>query len=64
MADTCLQYSLLDLSGPAHSTIARQSDVLPWVVMGVAVAGNYACVAGGGSGLVILRFALYHISLL
>lgn len=42
---------ILDVSDPAQPTVIGQTDVLPGVVQGVAVAKNYAYVADGNSGL-------------
>ncbi len=46
---------ILDVSDPALPTVVGQSDVLPDVVKGVAVAGNYAYVTDWSGGLHIIN---------
>ena len=48
---------ILNIADPAHPTMVGQTGVLPHVVEGVAVAGNYAYVAAGESGLRIINVA-------
>ena len=45
---------ILDVSNAAHPEVAGQTDVLPGIVGGVVVSGNYAYVADGHSGLRII----------
>jgi len=46
---------VLDISNPANPTLAGQTEVLPDIVWGVAVAGNYAYVADDEGGLRIIN---------
>ena len=46
---------VLDVSNPANPTVVGRTEVLPDIVRGVAVAGNYAYVADGSSGLRIIN---------
>jgi hypothetical protein len=46
---------ILDVSDPAHPTVIGQTGVLPDVILGVAVVGNYAYVADYDSGLYIIN---------
>ena len=45
---------ILNVSDVAHPVVVGQTDILPGVVEGVAVAGNTAYVADGSSGLRIV----------
>jgi hypothetical protein len=45
---------ILDVSDPALPAVVGQTDVLPDVVNGMAVTGDYAYVAAGGDGLRII----------
>ncbi|MCL5074244.1 MAG: hypothetical protein M1136_01130 [Chloroflexi bacterium] len=45
---------VLDVSDPARPAVVGESAPLPGVVQGVAMAGNYAYVAAGSSGLRII----------
>jgi len=45
---------ILDISTPSSPSVVGQTDVLPEVVGGVAVDGDYAYVADGGGGLRIV----------
>ncbi len=45
---------ILDISNPAQPAAVGQSVVLPGIVEGVAVAGDYACLANWYSGLRIV----------
>jgi len=45
---------VLDVSNPSSPTVLGMSEVLPGIVKGVAVSGNYAYVADGGAGLQVI----------
>jgi hypothetical protein len=45
---------VVDVADPARPVPLGQTDVLPGVVSGVAVAGGYAYVAAGEGGLVVV----------
>jgi hypothetical protein len=46
---------ILDVSNPTHPAVAGRTDVLPWIMRGLAVMGTYAYVAAAGSGLRIIN---------
>ncbi len=48
---------ILDVSTPASPSLAGQTGILPAVVRGLAVAGNYAYVAADDQGLRIIDVA-------
>jgi hypothetical protein len=48
---------ILNVSDPAHPVVAGQSEVLPGLVEGVAVSGDYAYVADGDAGLYIINIS-------
>ena len=45
---------VLDISDPSNPTLIGMSDVLPSIVQGVAISGNYAYVAARYSGLYVM----------
>jgi hypothetical protein len=58
-----LHLVILNVFSPAHLLLIGETEILPNAVLGVAVAGNYAYVADGDDGLVILRFCLSRLYL-
>ncbi|MGQ9516797.1 MAG: hypothetical protein ACUVWB_09630 [Anaerolineae bacterium] len=54
-AGTGPRLAVLGVSNPAQPALRGQTGVLPGVVRGVAVAGDYADIAAGSAGLRIIH---------